>query len=232
MKNKKLNEDLFEVMLESAVTDSFRREMDQLDKESQSYLHLQPTEAQKKSEWKAYKKAVRKKAGAAVVLRRAAVAVLILFSVGSVLMLSVPTVRAEVFGAISGFFKEYVLVKFSEPSEEIVLGRYTLTYLPKGYSLTDSKELSLQSTYTFTNGSDTFLIQHTKSSLTDIYFDNENSKVQTLEINGDSAYMVLPESEEDETVLIWGNEEVAFYLTGNLSSKEMIRVAKSIRKQS
>ena len=220
MKNKKLNEDLFEVMLESAVTDSFRHEMDQLDKESQSYLHLQPTEAQKKSEWKAYKKAVRKKAGAAVVLRRAAVAVLILFSVGSVLMLSMPTVRAEVFGAISGFFEEYVLVKFSEPSEEIVLGRYTLAYLPKGYSLTDSKELSLQSTYTFTRGSDTLILRCMKKSVSNVYIDTENHTVQKLEITGNPAYVLIPDDKQQNTILVWGMNSTVFNCLASFPPKK------------
>ncbi len=228
MKNEMIHEEVFDVILKHAAADSFRRELDELEKESEAYRELQPTAAQKKSARKAYKQAMRKKVGAAVVWRRIAVAVLVLFCLSSAVMLTAPTVRAAVFDSISEFFHKYVLIHFAAESQEIQLGEYTLSYLPEEYTLVESKEKSTRSRYVFSNGSDELILECIQSSLSDLNMDSESRRLQKMEISGVPAFAFVSENEQQKTILAWGNSKESFLLSGKLPIAELSKIAKSL----
>lgn len=230
--NNHANAELLDAVLKSAFTDAFQQEMADLEADAEQYKDRRPTEEQMKAERRAYKKSLRKPTRVWSVARRIAASFLIVLGLGGITMFCVPEVNAVIIGTIVEFLDNHVDFNFSKNSSEVQLGAYTLNYLPKGYVLTDSTEAYTICRYTFTNNNERIVLHCLKNSLSQISSDDENRTMMPIEITNYVAYALIPktlDNEETEITIVWGNEESCFMLKGNLSLKEMTKIARGFQ---
>ncbi len=107
-------------------------------------------------------------------------------------------------------------------------GRYEdeniiLDYIPEGFNLTEkfSTEMHIDLTLENENQMITFGMHPINSTK---IIDTENAKIEELFING---YDAIYSSNENVNILVWIDGEKKFSLTGKISQKEMIKIAKN-----
>lgn len=226
---KHAGDELLDAVIKNAFTEVFQKEMEELEAEAPKFDDKRPQEEYLKIERQAYKKTQRKPINFWSVSRRIVASILVVLGLGGIILFCVPEVKASVLDTVVEFFENYVGFDFSTTKTEIQLGEHTLYYLPKGYTLTDKLEMSSISKYTFTNDGNTFILHCMKSGVTNPGSDDENRTVQTVEIHDSVAYALIPTSSEEVITVVWGNESQSFMLQGNLSLRELIKTAKSLK---
>ena len=108
MSTKQVNDELFDVILENAFSESFNRELERYEAFATKLSDATPTNEHRKCAQDAYKKKTRPKLIRIATLRRIAVAILIVLSIWNVLMLCSPTVQAAVKDTLGNFFDKYI----------------------------------------------------------------------------------------------------------------------------
>lgn len=227
--NNHANAELLDAVLKSAFTDAFQQEMADLEADAEQYKDRRPTEEQMKAERRAYKKSLRKPTRVWSVARRIAASFLIVLGLGGAVLFFVPEVKAAIVDTIIEFWDTHVSFHFSKSNVEIQLGEHTLIYLPKGYSLTDSREMLSLSKYTFSNGNDNIVLMCMATGVAKIGSDDETRTIQQIKIADYTAYALVPENTEEITTIVWGNDTKSFMLKGTIPLDELILMAKSLR---
>ena len=69
------------------------------------------------------------------------------------------------------------------------------------------------------------LFEEQRSVAGSVIFDTENADYKELEINGSPAYLT---TKNERTMLIWDNGERSFYLYGDLTAREAVKMANSL----
>ncbi|HIV86787.1 MAG TPA: DUF4367 domain-containing protein [Candidatus Pygmaiobacter gallistercoris] len=69
------------------------------------------------------------------------------------------------------------------------------------------------------------LFEEQRSIAGSVVFDTENASYKELEISGSPAYLTI---KNGKTMLIWDNGDRSFYLYGNLTESEAVRMANSL----
>lgn len=168
----------------------------------------------------------------------AAVIVLCLATVGTVLTVSVDAFRYKVFEFLKIDHGEYLeLVPIESDyirEEERALfpddweGSFYPTNLPKGFALLEAFEGGSIKQLTFVDGKDHFLnLTVSPAGETKTGVNNENVKASEVEINGIKGDAW---EEEDTCLIIWIHYEHQFSLySGSLNLNEMLKIAESIK---
>ena len=101
---------------------------------------------------------------------------------------------------------------------------YALSYLPKGYKLTDSGSDSLHSYMVYTRGDDFLsLEQFTKDSY------KSASDLETMEKEVYEGVSFVVQQSDDSTVLIWEKDGYVFEMTGFEEKVELFKAAVSLK---
>ena len=226
---KHSNDELLDAVIKSAFTEVFQKEMEELEAESSNYDDKRPSEEHLRIERQAYKKTQRKPAAFWNVSRRIVASILVVLGLGGIVLFCVPEVKASIVDTVIEFFENYVGFDFSSSKTEIQLSEHTLYYLPKGYELTDSIETPGYNEYVFTNEDNIIILTDMLNDITEIVVDDENCTIQSINIHKYTAYALIPNNPEEDSMIIWGNEKQSFILEGSVSLDELIRIAKSIK---
>jgi len=229
MTNNKVSEDVFDAVLKNAFADAFKLELKEYEAEAEKYKTVLPTAKQKKAARRAYNAQSRGAGWGIVITRRVAAAVLIAFSLGSGMMLSAPAVRAAVVDTVIEFFDKYMSFDFSEKAGGVVIGDYTLGYLPDGYTLSDSFKSDAKSAYVFSNGILNIRISIMPGDISKRNIDNENYEMKVLNITDYTAYSFAPNDPEMDNIVIMGNADISITFKSNNSIDELIKIAKNFR---
>ena len=229
MSTNQIDNELFEVILQNAFSESFNRKLESYEASAATLSDAVPTRKQKKRAQKAYKRALRKPLNCIIALRRAAVAALIVFSILNALMLCSPKVQAAVKETIIGFFDKYTAFDFSNNDDFITVGTYKIGYVPSGYQLIESKTTKGYDKYTFSNGSDDIDLRIMSSSISEVGIDRENRAMKPVKIKDYVAYTLIHNDSNEPTIVIWGDENRSFFLAGKLSLSELTKIANSFK---
>lgn len=106
---------------------------------------------------------------------------------------------------------------------------YELSVLPEGYSLfkTEKGHTFIQKIYENSNGDRIFFTQYTKIDF-NLHIDNDGVELQETNINGCNAlFMDTNVKGQNDTVIIWDNEEYVLKILSNIDKNDLIKLAKS-----
>lgn len=226
MINKSVDKAVVDAVLEKAFADAFDREMAELEKEELPDKEM-PAKY-KRIERRYYNKKMGIRSRGYAVFCRAAASVLIFIGVGFSLMMMSPTIRASVWNSVVEFYETYMALDFSaKEKKNVVIGDYTLGYVPRGYILGFEQKTRIGGKYRFVNGEGgKFTVSYYLSEKTDIKYDNENREFKKVLINGIDAYMI--EYDANNCTLIWELGMVSFSIEGNIQFEEIKKIAKNI----
>lgn len=224
-----MNDELFEVILENAFSESFNRDLKRYEASATTLLDAEPTKEHRKRAQEAYKRKTRTPLNGVTMLQKIAVAILVVFSIWNALMLCSPSVQAAVKDTIVGFFDKYITFDFSRNDDFITVGTYKLGYIPNGYQLIKSKTTQSYEKYTFSNGNNDIYLRITSSSISEVEVDSENQMMKPIKVKDYVAYALLYDDPNEPTMVIWGDENRSFILMGNLSLAELTKIANSFK---
>ncbi|MBQ7939811.1 MAG: DUF4367 domain-containing protein [Clostridia bacterium] len=224
MINKLVDNAVFDAVLRKAFTEAFAREVAEIEAQPSAAESL--PEKYRRAERKYYNKKMKQSSGTYAVLRKIAACILICLSVGFAALMAIPTVRASVWDSVVNFYEKYIKFDFNVTSVgEETIGEYTLGYVPDGFVRTSAAETNAKHKYRFENEEYVFTIRYyySKNCLS---YDDEKGKVYIVKINGTDGYMV--EYLDGTYTLVWKNKNAVFFVDGNISSKEIIKIAENI----
>lgn len=175
-------------------------------------------------------------------MKRAAAAIIIVMGLGLALTMGVNAYRidliqmvTEVFDNIRTMMLEYEDITFIkstkvEPDEQEELGLIEPEYVPDGYEVEEriSGPFSLMMTYVNENESN-LVYKQTSLGYGEIMLDTEDAEIDTEEI-GD--YEVTIISKNNNYISYWRNSQFEFWVNGNISKEEILRMTESIIQQS
>jgi hypothetical protein len=169
------------------------------------------------------------------ILKSAAIFLFLFIGINYFLIVNVEAYRTRVMKAIVDIQYSFMNIDYvlndgdiSYPQPDIWENLYYLSYLPKGYTMTESNH---------TNGNVAYIIYQNEDgnqiafqqffSQTNMQIDTENAKVTNVSVNGAEAILV---EKEDFKIMTWLLEDRAIYLeTHNLSNNEVIKMAKNMK---
>ncbi len=102
----------------------------------------------------------------------------------------------------------------------------TLEYIPEGFKLERSEVRENHLNLTFEKNQEFFNFR-TRDIGGSLSIDTENADVKKLMING--SYALYSEN-NNNSILVWHDDETAYILTGNISQNELIKIAEKINK--
>ena len=225
MINKSVDNAVFDAVLQKAFTEAFAREVAEIEAQPSASEAL--LEKYRRAERKYYNKRMKQSSGTHVVLRKIAACILICMSVGFAALMAIPTVRASVWDSVVNFYEKYIKFDFNVAAiGEETIGEYTLGYVPDGFVRTAVVETAVRTVYTSESGQSAFYIRYHCSKDNTIAYDDENGVMRNIKINGMDGYMI--EYPNEKYALVWEYNNSVFIVDGNISSKEIIKIAENI----
>ena len=177
----------------------------------------------------------------AVYLRRAVAVVFIaVFVLFGAVMLN-EKVRAAVGNAIVRFFEKYVMIistgengRTSDESESPSIYDFdVLPHIPDGYETVKARETQTMREFDFINekGYDLHVLIRYSGGF-EIGMDNENSKIEKIEIDGNEAYRQIELSEEPNFVtVVLIKDNIVFQVIGYENYEIITEIAEKIVKK-
>ncbi len=216
--------ELFDVLLKKAFLESSEKEIAEYEREAKQYAAVTPTEKQKKQARRAYHRANPRKSTAA---GRIAASVVLALCLGAASILSVPSVRANLFDTFMEFYDNHVTFK---RSEGVKLQGFHMYYLPEGYHLENAVEARPFCQYFFTNEEgEKMIMKYMLTSSSKIDVDNEHYDIERKNLFGDvMGYTMVPRDPDISTSILWESGEYTFKLDGYMSVRELVRIARCI----
>ena len=226
MINKSVDNAVFDAILRKAFTEAFEREVAEIEAQSSAAEAL--PEKYRRAERKYYNKRMKQSSGTHVVLRKIAACILICMSVGFATLMAIPTVRASVWDSVVNFYEKYIKFDFSITSGgEETIGDYTLGYVPDGFVRTSAVETALKNVYKYEDGQHAFnIVYYYYPEDYTIAYDDEKGVMHSIQINGMDGYMV--EYIDGTYAIVWKANNTVFTVDGDISFKEMIKIAENI----
>lgn len=231
--NNQLLDEMFESMLEEALTEtSLRRSETFPSLETVTQItHMSKRcdrRGRRTMNWFNYEE---KLSGVYRLGKRYAViaAVTISITLGA-LLLSSQEVRASIIDVIIEIYEQFMEFK-NEKISNHSMEEFKLEpeYIPQGYDLTDEDETSLfiKKTYENEEGKSIDIWAYLGISYID-QIDNESYIISPCTINGYSGHVFI-NKEGSRNIINWFTGDIGMYIEADLSKKELIKVAKKIK---
>lgn len=236
MDKQELRSRLFDAVLEAALQEDFRRDLDalpdggsegwepsaELDRRIERLIRA----ARRREAWKKLRKNARRTALAATLL--------VVVSFGS--LMGVEASRNAIFNSIVSLRSDHAEIQFREKessgAQESENGKvYRPAYLPAGFTESESMQSgpAFRTEYRNSQGTSIYFFQSplTESGYSTV--DTEHTTHREIEIDGQKAELFEAASAEDKNSLLWQNARASFMLVSTISSDELIHIAESIQ---
>lgn len=163
---------------------------------------------------------------------RAAMFILVLIGVSTVVTMSVEAFRIRILNYFIEKTESYTEFKV----DEVVDGQnapkldldqyYYLTYLPEGYTYDCHQIVGDVVILRYSNGTD--IIIFTQENTGSAYhLDTEDAEMKEVPIRDSSGYLIV---KDDASILFWNEKSMDFMINGNLEPNELIKIAESLKK--
>lgn len=240
MNKPEMKNQIFEVMLQTAVKEHFEKELHELPaaKELTDDYDLSESTRKEIEKWikAANHKASRLRMQKAA--KRAAVIAAIIVPVSVVSLLSVEASRNVIFNAVINWASDHVAIQYQdgqassgEPSPpENSEGKPR--YLPEGFAETETRQTGSSFTTEYRNNQGE-LILFRKSPLSKqgpFAIDTERTTRTEIEIQGEKASLFTANGPDEMSSLVWQNDSYSFLLSSKISPKELVKMAESMTK--
>lgn len=120
-------------------------------------------------------------------------------------------------------------IKFTDDAskaENYKFGEIKLEYVPEGFKL-EKSETQKNHIYFAFRKDDEFFNFSTRDVRSSLSIDTEGANVKELTINGREA---LYSENDNIRILVWNYDEMTYILTGSISERELVKIAKSVKK--
>lgn len=228
MKTPSMDETIFDAVLTRAFADAAEAELAEIERDCPQTVDY--PEKYRKIERKAY----RKRWGGGFrwtrTMQRAAAWILVIGLAGGALLMMVPEVRAGFRNLVATSFEKYITFESVTTSATCSdkKGDYCFEYMPENYVETEySNKLGVKYKFESIIDDTYFKISYYPCNSISFRYDNEHSIVKEYEINGNNAYLIYFEIDEDYT-LTWNDGVNIFRIDGNISSDEILKIARNI----
>ena len=167
------------------------------------------------------------------ILKRVAVVVLVVMSVGFAGTLSIEAVRVEIRNAVVAWFEEYLDIRFLK-DETVIMTDTIMEYKEPemGKEYTRYEMIKNEYKYYIEYESDNVLISYTQTPGSHFSFltSNEDTVVYDITVQGNSG--VFTTYVIDGMIMrtvTWHDDEYVYALSGNISEEELFVIADSIQ---
>ncbi len=167
-------------------------------------------------------------------MRKITVAVIVICVISSVVIMSVEASRVHLFNMITEIYQKYSLVFQTEVDPDEMTVRlpadwvpYYPTYLPKGYTLTDTHKLNDIITLLYKNSNNNEISFSQSSMHSQLQLDSENGKLVEVDISGNKGNLII---KSDISILCWTDGVMFFLIQGNVEKSQLLRIAESVQK--
>jgi len=224
--NRKVDEAVFDAILEQAFSDVIEEDFEKLKSESESCTISSETDLKiRKMIAKAGKADQRKLTR--TVLRIASVVLVVMLNLGLIGILMVPSVNAEVKNVFADLFEKYVSFETTKNNRTAVTTReYEIGYIPERFELTQKEETYLR--FDELNQGDKYiLINISDEDFSRMSFNSENTVATIVDINGTDAHLNYF---DDNYILFWYNGYHFFAIYSNIPEHEIVKIAENVKK--
>lgn len=226
MVNKKIDEAVFDVLLENAFSDVIEEDVKKLQEEVEPCAISAETEQKiRKMISQVGKRDNRMRTK--TVIRVASIVLVVLLNVSLIGLLMVPSVNAEVKNVFSELFEKYVSYENKEQESYIVsTSEYIFGYIPDNFEVV-ILENSLVKFRETNQGNGYIVINISNEDIGRMSMDTENSESQIIKINGIDATLYCV---NEEYILFWydGYHFISIYTS--IGEYDLIKIAKNIKR--
>ncbi|OCN01804.1 hypothetical protein A7X67_01225 [Clostridium sp. W14A] len=241
MNKAKLNRELFEAMLKEAVNENFEKEVQSLPSEAalaDCELSLGTKRRIESMIREARVKSILRRVRA--VTKRVAVLLAIMIPVSLGSLLSVEASRNAIFNAIIEWRSGSAKISYQQGErnsgssgmeEDQASKQYFPSYVPAGFTVSKKSALG-DIFYTVYKNKEGQTIDFQQASLSaggQEVIDSEHSTYSQIDINGNQASLFRANTKDDSSFLLWKNDHSSFLLMSKIDSKELIKMAESIK---
>jgi hypothetical protein len=166
---------------------------------------------------------------------RAAVFLLLFFTAGTILFVSVEGFQHRVLNIILETKKQFTSIEIRESTNKIEIpssiqlkGYYYPTYLPSGYNIEHIDSINEKRIITISNTKNQSIVFSQGPIGTNFQFDTENAKVQDITINGAKGILI---QRQDKNTLFWHDNDFNYYILSELPYEEIIKIAESLEEK-
>ena len=226
MINKKIDEAIFDVLLENAFADAIEEDVKKLQEEAEPCTISAETDLQiRKMIAQVGKKDNEKRTR--IIIRVASIVLVVLLNLSLIGILMIPSVNAEVKNVFSEFLGKYESFQTKEQDSYIVTtSEYEIGYIPDEYELIvyDDYQILFREKK---QGKGYVSINISAEDFGRMSLDAENGKSTDIKIDGMDAYIT---KSDDDTTIFWYNGYHFITIFTNADEKELIKIAKGIKK--
>ena len=224
MANKKIDEVVFDAILEQAFSDVIDEDFQKLKENSEPISISAETDHKIRALFAGKN---RRKSNIPVrnILRIAAVLVIVLLNIGLIGILMVPSVNAEVKNVFASLFEKYTSYETITNSRTVITtGDYEISYVPVGFELEMFEDNHLR--FTTAENEDSYIyISIVNEDFGRASIDAESEEYQTIKINGSEAYLSF---RDGDYCLFWHDGYYLISIFSNIKKTEIIDIAKNI----
>lgn len=240
MDKKEMKDQIFEVMLQTAVKENFEKELHELPTAKELTDDYELSESTRKEIEKWIKTANHKSTRLRMqkAAKRAAVIAAIIIPVSMVSLLSVEASRNLIFNAVMNWASDHVAIQYqdgqgssgktSSPDDSEIKPRY----LPEGFIESEINQTDSSFTIQYRNDQGE-LILFRKSPISiqgPLAVDTERTTQKEIEIQGEKASLFAANEPGGISYLLWKNHSYSFLLSSKISPEELAKMAESVAK--
>lgn len=239
MNKTEMKEQIFEVMLKTAVEESFERELKALPKEkdlTDEYELSQPAKEkiEKTIRQTRHRSSMRRMGK---IVKRAAIVLAIVIPVSLGSLLSVEASRNAIFNAFLNLKSDHADIQYQEetsssaqassPSGSAVV---LPAYVPAGFQRMQSVKNNLYTETLYQNDSgDRVILQQSSLKKDNIAgADTEHTTLKKIAINGQEASLFTANSKGENSYLAWQSHSSNFLLISIIDPEELVKMAASM----
>lgn len=228
--NKKLNDSVFDAMLEVACGEILEERVAEIDA-LPTEKHVFPLEFEKKMNRLIRKQSQKNRSFLFAPGKIAGVVVLVILA-GFMGIMSVEAIRNKVFNTYMDITGTHTKIVLGEEAGTEADGVLRPAYLPEGFSETSISQTTMGTIIRYDNETDDEIIfqQILRELGADILIDNENYTTYMTALHGVTVQVMDSTGDDYHSNVLWESEETFFWLTGP-KTDELIKMAESVIEQ-
>jgi len=171
------------------------------------------------------------------ILKKSAIIVLVVLSLSFVSLLTVESVRTEIYNVITTFYGKYIDVRFAntnnqDAAPEKIEHIYLPSYVPDGYVEVGILKSDYNIKAIYMNSGDNILFYSQDLLSAAIGVDGEDYTESDITINGKNG-KIYEYNKPDGIffTIIWHDNKYSYSLTGHSSREEVVKIAESVRRK-
>ena len=226
MVNKKIDEAVFDVLLEHAFADVIEEDVKKLQEETEPCTISAEMDLKiRKMISQVGKRDNRMRTK--TVIRAASIVLVVLLNVSLIGLLLVPSVNAEVKNVFSDLFDRYVSYETVRNNRRTVTtSEYEIGYIPDGFEVIILED-DLVALREMNQGDAYISINISNEDIGRMSMDMENSESNVIKINGIDATLYCI---NEEYILFWYDGYHFISIYSNIDESDLIKIAKDIKK--